>query len=601
MQLLTQSRKKDGKTYTYYSLAESYREGKKTKKKIICYLGKLTPLQVQQIRNVLKITQSTDTIITTFNDLFFEDHWHYLDVAFLNHLWDEEWGLSKIFPLPEETSKTRKKDISTGDVAKILTFYRCLDPGSYLSAVDWFYTTACDLILEIDGTHFNESRIYRELTVIEQQKEKIEQWLYKSLKSSDEESMRMIFYDLTDSYFEGNDCQLANPGRTKANGFKEKKLVLSLLVNSKGYPFSWDVLEDYTSDVKTLTTNADKWKQKFNLHKIIIVFNRGMISNDNLKHLENSKSYLYITAMDKDQLTGVEGFESGKFKNVAKNDIGKNIISKGLTKYDDSTYYEDLGMDSSNRRHILVFNIDLFKLQRKAREKFIGMAMKELEEEKDSLMKAKKSRENKPTEKKIDKILMKYKVNGFLDYSLKRVVLATERGSEVRTFNLEYRKKKEAIEKAMLIDGMWMLVTNISEKTEPAEYRLSPEKLISAYRDKNRVEEAFRELKSFLKFKPSFVYTDKHVRAHYTICILGYLLDVTITNKLRKNPSEEVSSVRKVHSVLGRCEFAKLGMRGTKCEGKKLMPLTDVQKSILELFNCKYLEESRYLKSIGVK
>ena len=62
-----------------------------------------------------------------------------------------------------------------------------------------------------------------------------------------------------------------------------------------------------------------------------------------------------------------------------------------------------------------------------------------------------------------------------------------------------------------------------------------------------------------------------------------------------------MNSVSKVHSALGRCEFAKLGMRGTKCEGKKLIPLTDVQKSILELFNCKYLEESRYLKAIGVK
>ncbi|MEA1906238.1 MAG: proline racemase family protein, partial [Euryarchaeota archaeon] len=87
----------------------------------------------------------------------------------------EEWGFSEIFPLPEETSKNRKKDISTGDIAKILTFYRCLDPGSYRSAVDWFKTTACDLIIGIDGAHFNESRIYRELTVIEQQKEKIEQ------------------------------------------------------------------------------------------------------------------------------------------------------------------------------------------------------------------------------------------------------------------------------------------------------------------------------------------------------------------------------------------------------------------------------------------
>jgi hypothetical protein len=55
MQLLAQSRKKNGKIYTYYSLAESYREGKKSKKKTICYLGTLTPLQAHQIRNTLKI------------------------------------------------------------------------------------------------------------------------------------------------------------------------------------------------------------------------------------------------------------------------------------------------------------------------------------------------------------------------------------------------------------------------------------------------------------------------------------------------------------------------------------------------------------------
>jgi hypothetical protein len=309
MYLHSQSRKKNGKTYTYYSLAESYREGKKSKKKVLCYLGTLTPLQAQQIRNALKVTQIPETFVTTFDDLLFEDHWHYLDIAFLNHLWDEKWGLSKLFPLPEETSKTRNKDISTGDIAKILTFYRCLDPGSYLSAVDWFNTTTCDLILGIDGTHFNESRIYRELTVIEQQKEKIEQYLYETLKSSDEESMRIIFYDLSDSYFEGKNCQLADPGITKAHGFKNKRIVLSLLINSKGYPFSWDIFEDYTADVKTLTGNADRWKQKFNLQKVIMVFDRGMVSDDNLKHLEDSKNYLYITALDKDQLTGVERFK----------------------------------------------------------------------------------------------------------------------------------------------------------------------------------------------------------------------------------------------------------------------------------------------------
>jgi transposase len=598
MYLHSQSRKKNGKTYTYYSLAESYREGKKSKKKILCYLGILTPLQAQQIRNALKVTQTPDTFVTTFDDMLFEDHWHYLDIAFLNHLWNEEWGISKLFPLPKETSKTRKKDISTGDIAKILTFYRCLDPGSYLSAIDWFNTTACDLILGIEGTHFNESRIYRELTVIEQQKEKIEQYLYETLKSSDEESMQIIFYDLSNSYFEGKSCQLASPGLTKAHGFKQKRIVLSLLINSKGYPFSWDILEDYTADVKTLTGNADRWKKKLNLQKVIMVFDRGMVSEDNLKHLEGSKNYLYITALDKDQLTGIEGFKPERFKNLTNETTENEIISKGLNKYDDTTYYEDLGVDSSGRRHILVFNPDLLKDQRKARKKLIVKAMEELEEERSALMEAKKSRNEKPTEKRIDEILKKFKVNGYLEYSLESMVITTEGGSEVRTFILKFEKKMEAIEKAMLTDGMWMLVTNITKTTEPEKYRLGPEKLIRAYRDKNRVEEGFKEVKSFLKFRPTFVYSNDHVRAHYTICILAYLLDVTVTNRLREAPVEDV---RKVYSTLGRCEVAKLGVRGTKCEGRKLMHVTDVQKSIMELFNCKYLEESGYLKSIGIK
>jgi len=55
------------------------------------------------------------------------------------------------------------------------------------------------------------------------------------------------------------------------------------------------------------------------------------------------------------------------------------------------------------------------------------------------------------------------------------------------------------------------------------------------------------------------------------------------------------------HSTLERCEVAKLGVRGTKCEGRKLMPLKDGQKNIMKLFNCKYLGESGYLKSLGIK
>jgi transposase len=603
MQLLTHSKKKaNGKTYTYYSIAEPYWEDKKNKKKILFYLGSLTPSQAQQIRNILKASQYDDTFTATFEDLLFENHYRYLDIAFLNHLWDQEWkGLSSIFPSPEETSNTRQKEISTADIAKLLTFYRCLDPGSYLSAVEWFETTTCNLLLDMEPSQINESRFYRELTAIEKQKEKIEQWLYKTLKNRNEKSMRIVFYDLTDSYFEGRKCPIAKPGRTKANGFREKRIVLSLLVNSEGYPFSWKILEDYTADVSTLTKNTDLWQKQFNFSKIILVFDRGMVSDENLLNLETKQSYLYITALDKPQISGVEKVNLERFEDFTDETTEKEILSKGLTKYDEVTFYEDMGVDSTNRRHILLFNSDLLKVQRKTREKLIDIALMELGEEKKSLMEAKKRRNLKPTEHKINEILRKRGVQSCIDTKLESTNISGESGSSISSFNLTYERNVEAIKKAMLVDGIWMLVTNITDTLESEEDRLKPEELISAYRDKNRIEEAFRDVKSFIKIQPTFVYTDDHVRAHYTICILSYLLDVTVTNRLRQKPIEEIGSVDKVHRILRRCEAGKLSVKGSDCSGLKLMPLTDEQKSVLTLFDCNYIVKNEFLKSIGVR
>jgi transposase len=602
LQLLSHTRKKEnGKTYTYYSIAEPYWEEKKNKKKILFYLGSLTPLQAQQIRNTLKATKSPDTFTATFNDLIFEDHFRYLDIAFLNHLWNEQWkGLSQNFPSPEETSSTRKKEISTAEIAKILTFYRCLDPGSYLSSVEWFETTACNLILDIDQAHFNESRIYRELTTIEKQKEKIEQWLYRKLKTQTEKSMRIVFYDLSDSYFEGNKCQIASPGRTKANGFRKKRIILSLLINSEGYPFSWKILDDYTADVSTLKTNSDMWRHQFNFQRIIMVFDRGMVSEENLKHLEKDDCYLYITALDRDQITGVENVNLDRFKTITCENAEKEILSKRLKKYDESTFFEDMGMDSENKHHILVFNSTLLRDQRKAREELIEKGKNELEDERNLLLNARKSRNRKTTEQRINEKLEKLKVNAYLDYELESISISKKNGLTISSFDLTYELNVEAIEKAMLTDGFWMLVTNITENTEPPMYRLSPEELIHAYRDKNKIEEAFRDVKSFINFQPTFVFTDEHVRAHYTICILSYLLDMTVTNKLREKPLEGVGSMNKVYRILSRCEVGKLSVRGTDCRGLRLMSLTEEQKSILKLFGCGYLVKNDYLNSICV-
>jgi transposase len=326
-----------------------------------------------------------------------------------------------------------------------------------------------------------------------------------------------------------------------------------------------------------------------------------MVSDENLRYLEESDNYLYITALDKDQLAGIDGTNLERFESFSEDTTKDEIVSKGLSRYDDSTYYEDLGVDCIGRRHVLVFNLDLLRAQRKTRQKLIEIAFEDLKKEKEELLNAKKSRRLKPTEQRIDEKLEKLKMRSYVGYSLENVNLDGKNNSQVSSFNLEYWRKTNDIQKAQLRDGIWMIVTNISDTVGPEEYRLGPEELISAYRGKNQIEEAFKEVKSFLKFQPTFVYTDEHVRAHYTICILSYLLDMTITNKLRERPIDEVGSARKVHKTLSRCELGKVSVNGTNRSGLRLMPLTADQKSIMELFNCSYLAKSSYLRSIGAE
>jgi transposase len=82
------------------------------------------------------------------------------------------------------------------------------------------------------------------------------------------------------------------------------------------------------------------------------------------------------------------------------------------------------------------------------------------------------------------------------------------------------------------LDGFFALIT--CEKSE-----LSAEQMVHAYRQKYLIESAFREMKTVLKLRPWFVYKEAHVRAHYTVCVLAYLLEKQIDLLLEKNGFKE--------------------------------------------------------------
>ena len=425
--------------HNYYSLVEPYRENGKNKQRRIFYFGRLTQEEVQRINHGLEVMKKREIMPIKMEDIIFENHWRYLDVAFLNIIWDQ-WGLSKIF------NQSEKKSVQTAEIAQILTSYRCLDPGSYLSAVEWFRKTSLDRILLIKIKNINKTRLFRELDEIEDRKADIENYLYKTLLKRDEASMKIVFYDLTDSYFEGRNCELASPGRTKSNGFRKKRIVLSLLVNSKGYPFAWDVIEDYTADVSTIKNLSTQWKTQFNFGdgKITLVFDRGMVSDDNLRHLEDTK-YVYITTLDKNQIPNIKYVNIERFECLNSENMIEQITKIGFEKYDDKTYYENLGI-VEGRRYVLIFNPEMFVDEKESHEKLIVRTKAYLEEVNKDLLKAKKSRNEFATRNKINRVLKKMKSHKFMDFDLEPLMIKTE-GKTVNSFRIIPKETENRAEK----------------------------------------------------------------------------------------------------------------------------------------------------------
>ena len=114
-----------GKKYKSYTIAESYREGKKVKKRTIWPVGKLTDAQAQQMKLILKVAQGKGKTITQLEDIVVKESKAYLDIAVVNALWNY-WQLDQAFDFDISASA-----LSTPLVAKILTINRCTAPCSH--------------------------------------------------------------------------------------------------------------------------------------------------------------------------------------------------------------------------------------------------------------------------------------------------------------------------------------------------------------------------------------------------------------------------------------------------------------------------------------
>ena len=566
-----------GKKYKSYAIAESYREGKKVKKRTIWPVGKLTDQQAEQIRLILKVAQGKGQFITQMKDIVVKDSKAYLDIALVNELWNH-WQLDRAFGF--EVSDSR---LSTPLMAKILTINRCTDPCSHYSVPKWAKQNALAEVLNIDLGGLNDDKIYYELDKIHQNHVSIENYLFKQTYLKHSGSYQYINYDLTTSYFVGYTCKLSAFGKGKAECRGRRQVLLGVLINDEGYPFKWDVFPGNTAEVKTLKQNINACKTRFKLSgaNVTLVFDRGIISDDNAQMIEDAKMK-YISALDRNQIPGC-GIDLTPFKQISTNDVSPK--PDGFKKYDDALYFHDHGV-IGDKRFIVGFNPSLFVEDRKNRNEKIRFFETYLKNENKDLKNAKRDRKHKATEGRVLNELKSLKIKKYYEEPTLHQIVVQKRlkngtVKSVNSFRVQVKRRADIIVADKLLDGVCVFITNHIER-QGRGFKVNPRKVIRAYRDKTKIEDVFKNVKSFLKIRPFFVNTEKHVKAVYTICILAYFLNKFLANQRKAVGEKDYLNSKELYAPFKNIDFVTLFDRISGESVTKSVELPEETKSILE-------------------
>ncbi|WP_052323406.1 IS1634 family transposase [Flexithrix dorotheae] len=114
-----------------------------------------------------------------------------------------------------------------------------------------------------------------------------------SLKILDN-NISVVFYDVTTLYFEtDHEDELRKTGFSKEGKHQNPQIVLGLLVSVEGYPMAYEIFEGNKFEGYTMLPVIDLFKQRYNLTKLVVVADSGLLSNENIKQLCD-KGYEFI-------------------------------------------------------------------------------------------------------------------------------------------------------------------------------------------------------------------------------------------------------------------------------------------------------------------
>ena len=457
-------------------LRESFREGGQVRKRTLANISDWPADQIESLRRVLK----GETF--SFNSANLDitrslPHGHVAAVVGTI----QKLELSQLI---DATQSDRRELIIAMVVARIL------EPQSKLAtarglAPETASTSLCET-LQLQSATADD--LYEAMDWLFARQNQIEQRLAQKHLSAG----TLVLYDVTSTYFEGRRCPLAHLGHSRDERSGNPQIVFGLLANSEGCPVAVEVFEGNTGDPKTVSAQVSKLRERFQLERVIMVGDRGMLTNARLREdLKPAAGIDWITALRAPQIQALVNDEALQ-----------------LSLFDERDMAEISHPDYPGERLIACRNPLLAVERARKREELLAATEKDL-----AKIQARTQRAKRPLHGKdaigvaVGKVIGHHKMSKHFDIVIEDA-------------NFRYQRKQAQIDAEAALDGIYVIRTSL--KTELA----SAEQTVSHYKSLSNVERAFRSIKSVdLKVRPIHHHLANRVRAHVFLCVLAYYVE----------------------------------------------------------------------------
>src|SRR5215831_10755161 len=294
-------RSKDGKQHSYWSLVESVRTPDGPRQRTLCHLGELNGSDhARWLRTVEVFNEQGEAeqlklfpshVETPADDpqvarvLIHRVRLERTRQFGACYLGLELWRRLELDRFFEALVDDEPADVPWSRVVALLAINRLCAPGSELAIEQrWYPSTALDDLLGIEEGKINDTRLYRCLDRVLPHKTKLERHLKERYGELFGAGFDVLLYDLTSTYVEG--AAEKNPmmrrGYSRDHRPDCEQMVIALIVNSEGFPFSYETFDGNRADVSTMETILRMVERKYGKARRIWVMDRGIVSEENL-------------------------------------------------------------------------------------------------------------------------------------------------------------------------------------------------------------------------------------------------------------------------------------------------------------------------------